>query len=38
MKAEVGYTALVSVKVDLETGDVAPVGIHPTRERGRDAV
>jgi hypothetical protein len=24
VKAEVGYTALVSVEVDLETGDVAP--------------
>ena len=32
MKAEVEYTALVSVEVDLETGDIASVGIHPTRD------
>ena len=32
MKAEVEYTALVSIEVDLETGEVASVGIHPTRE------
>jgi hypothetical protein len=32
VKAEVEYTALVSVEVDLETGDVASVGIHPTRD------
>src|SRR5436190_15014061 len=32
VKAEVEYTALVSVEVDLETGEVASVGIHPTRE------
>jgi hypothetical protein len=31
VKAEVEYTALVSVKVDLETGEVASVGIHATR-------
>ena len=30
MKAEVEYTALVSVKVDLETGEVASVGIRAT--------
>ena len=32
VKAEVEYTALVSVEVDLETGDIASVGIHPTRD------
>jgi hypothetical protein len=32
VKAEVEYTALVSVEVDLETGEVASVGIHPTRD------
>jgi len=32
MKAEVEYTALVSVKVDLETGEVASVGIYATRD------
>jgi hypothetical protein len=32
VKAELEYTALVSVKVDLETGEVASVGIHPTRD------
>ena len=32
VKAEVEHTALVSVEVDLETGDVASVGIHPTRD------
>ena len=32
MKAEVEYTALVGVEVDLETGDIASVGIHPTRD------
>jgi hypothetical protein len=34
VKAEVEYTALVRVTVDLETGEVASAGIHPTRERG----
>jgi len=28
VKAEVEYTALVSVKVDLETGEVASIGIY----------
>ena len=32
VKAKVEHTALVSVEVDLETGDVASVGIHPTRD------
>jgi hypothetical protein len=32
VKAEVEYTALVSVEVDLETGEVASVGIRPTRD------
>ena len=32
VKAEVEYTALLGVEVDLETGDVASVGIHPTRD------
>jgi hypothetical protein len=32
VKAEVEYTALVSVEVDLETVEVAAVGIHPSRE------
>jgi hypothetical protein len=32
VKAEVEYTALVSVEVDLEAGDVASVGMHPTRD------
>jgi hypothetical protein len=32
VKAEVEYTALVSVEVDLETGDIASVGIHLTRD------
>jgi hypothetical protein len=32
MNAEVEYTALVSVKVDLETGEVASVGICATRD------
>jgi hypothetical protein len=32
VKAEVEHTALVSVEVDLETGDIASVGIHPTRD------
>jgi hypothetical protein len=31
VRADVEYTALVSVEVDLETGDVASIGIHPTR-------
>jgi len=35
VKAEVEYTALVSVEVDLETGEVASVGIHPTRDEGK---
>jgi hypothetical protein len=37
VKAEVEYTARLSVEVDLETGDIASAGIHPTRDR-RDAV
>jgi hypothetical protein len=32
VKAEVEYTALVNVEVDLETGEVASVGIRPTRD------
>ena len=32
VKAEIEYTALVGVEDDLETGDVASVGIHPTRD------
>jgi hypothetical protein len=32
VKAEVEYTALVSVTIDLETGEVASVAIHPTRD------
>jgi hypothetical protein len=32
VKAEVEYTALVSVKVDLETGEVASFGINATRD------
>ena len=32
VKAEVEYTALVNVEVDLATGEVASVGIHPTRD------
>ena len=32
MKAEVEYTALVTVRVDLETGEVASVGINATRD------
>jgi hypothetical protein len=32
VKAEIEYTALVSVEVDLETGEVAAVAIHPTRD------
>src|SRR5205823_15125075 len=32
VKAEIEYTALVSVEVDLETGEVASVGIRPTRD------
>jgi hypothetical protein len=33
VKAEVEYTALVRVEVDLETGEVASVGIHATRDQ-----
>jgi hypothetical protein len=33
VKAEIEYTALVSVEVDLETGEVAAVAIHPTRDK-----
>jgi hypothetical protein len=37
VKAKVEYTALVSVEIDLETGDV--LGWHPPdARRGRDAV
>jgi hypothetical protein len=32
VKAEVEYAALVSVEVDLVTGEVASVGIRPTRD------
>ena len=32
MKAEIEYTALVRVEVDLDTGEVAAVAIHPTRD------
>jgi hypothetical protein len=32
VQAEVEYTALVSLGVDLETGAVAAVGIHPSRD------
>ena len=32
MKAEVEYAALLGVEVDLETGDIASAGIHPTRD------
>ena len=32
MEAEIEYTALVSVKVDLERGDVVSVGISATRD------
>jgi hypothetical protein len=32
VKAEVECTALVNVEVDLETGEVASVGIRPTRD------
>ena len=33
MEAEVEYTALVGVKVDLESGDVVSAGIRATRTR-----
>jgi hypothetical protein len=32
LEAEVEYTALVSVRVDVESGDVVSVGIRATRE------
>jgi hypothetical protein len=32
VKAEVEYTALVRVRVDLESGEVASVGVHPARD------
>jgi hypothetical protein len=37
VKAEVEYTALVSVEVDLESGEIAAVGIHPPRDEGEPA-
>jgi hypothetical protein len=37
VKAEVEYTALVRVTVDLESGEVASVGIHPTRDEDEAA-
>jgi hypothetical protein len=37
VKAEVEYAALVMVKVDLETGEVASVGIRTTRDEEETA-
>jgi len=36
VRAEVEYAALVSVKVDLETGEVGSVGIYPMRDDEED--
>jgi len=37
IEAEVEYTALVSVKVDLESGEVVSVGIRATRDEDEPA-
>jgi hypothetical protein len=37
VKADVEYTALVSVKVDVASGDVVSVGIRATRDEDEPA-